>query len=111
MIDLVSGKVHEFKKYAVEELQRRELGPFSPETDPAEAARTHEIAEQILAYEPKPPPGLFGPNAKGESGGLVVAKRVAIWLGIVLAITLGSQFESAGELSFAACLTESLMPA
>jgi hypothetical protein len=101
MIDLVSGKVHEFKKYAVEELQRRELGPFSPETDPAEAAKTHEIAEQILAYEPKPPPGLFGPNAKGESGGLVVAKRVAIWLGIVLAITFGSQFESAGELSFA----------
>ncbi len=100
MIDLVSGKVHEFKKYAVEELQRRELGPFSSETDPAEAAKAHEIAEQILAYEPKPPPGLFGPNAKGESGGLVVAKRVAIRLGIVLAITFGSQFESAGELSF-----------
>lgn len=102
MVDMVSGKIHEFKKYAVQELQRRELGPFHPDTDPDEAANARIVADEILAYEPTPPPGLFGPNARGERGGLVVAKRVAIWLGIVLVITFGTQFESVASLSFPA---------
>lgn len=102
MVDLVSGKNHEFKKLAVEELQRRELGPFSADTDPDEAARAREIADEILAYTPKPPSGFLGPNAKGERGFSVIARRVAILLGVLLVLTVGAQFESAGELSFAA---------
>lgn len=102
LVDMVMGKNHEFQQHAVRELMRRDLGPFSPETDPEEAERGRETAEQILATPPPTAAGLFGPNAKGERGVRVVLRRIAILLGIVLVFTAGIQFESPGTLSFLA---------
>jgi len=101
MVDMVMGRNYEFQKHAVRELQERELGPFNPVTDPEEAARAHETAQEILSYTPPPPAGLFGPNARGERGVRVIAPRLAVLLGVLLVFTAGVQFETASTLSFA----------
>ena len=102
MVDMAIGRNHEFQQHAVRELKRRELGPFSPETDPEEAERARETAEQILTSPLPTATSLFGPNARGERGVRVVLPRIAILLGIVLVLTTGMQFESPGTLSFPA---------
>ncbi|MCH7868329.1 MAG: alkane 1-monooxygenase [Myxococcales bacterium] len=100
LIFMMTGRNHEFQQQAVRELMQRELGPFSPETEPEEAERAHETARKILAHTKPPHAGLFGPNAEGERGLRVVLPRIAILLGVVLVLTVGVQFENPGALSF-----------
>jgi alkane 1-monooxygenase len=101
MVDMVMGRNDEFQAHAVRELQRRQLGPFSSETDPEEAAQAQETAQQILAHTAPPPAGLFGPNPAGESGIRVIAPRIAMLVGVLTILTIGVQFETANSLSFA----------
>jgi alkane 1-monooxygenase len=100
LVDMVMGKNHTFQQYAVRELERRELGPFSPETEPEEADLARETARKILDHTPPPDPGLFGPNAEGERGARVIAPRIAILAGVLLVLTAGVQFENPEALSF-----------
>ena len=102
MVDMVSSKNQEFMKLAVEELMRRDLGPFSADTDPEEAASAREKANEILSYEPTPPSGLFGPDERGDRGAAVVLPRLAKLFGVIFVLTLGVQFEATESFSFAA---------
>jgi alkane 1-monooxygenase len=102
MVDMVSSRNPEFMKLAVEELRRRALGPFSPDTAPEEAAWARERADAILSYEATPPPGLFGPNERGDQGAAVVLPRLAKLFGAILLLTIGVQFEAPESLSFVA---------
>ncbi|MFT5443837.1 MAG: alkane 1-monooxygenase [Myxococcota bacterium] len=101
-VDMVMGRNNDFQRYAVRELQRRALGPFSPETSPEETAEAEETARKILAAPPQTPPNLFAIKAEGTSGLAAYASRLARFAVVMLVITAGMQLESTGELSFAA---------
>ncbi len=102
LVDMVTDRNLDFRKLAVQELRRRELGPFSPETGPEEAEEARTTAEEILSQTTPARAAFFGPNAKGERGARVVLRRTAILLGVLLALTVGVQFENPDTLSFAA---------
>ncbi len=102
MVDMVLGRNTEFQKLAVGELMRRGLGPFRPGGDPEKMLAARETAEAILARPIPEPGGWFGPSAKGETGSWIVARRFLITGALLLALTLGVQFEDPGAMAFGA---------
>jgi hypothetical protein len=100
-VDMVIQRNDEFQKKAVRELQARALGPFSPQTDPDEAARAGELADGILAREIQEPPGPFDPDAQGRAGLRAFLPRFGKAALFVLALTLGVYLEAQSAIPFA----------
>ncbi len=103
-IDMVMARDQDFVLQATKELKRRQLGPFSPETDPEEAAAAEEKAQEILARGPIQEQPLFGPNEAGETGWRVALPSLAKMAAFLLVVTFGVQFETAPSIPFAAHL-------
>ena len=120
MTDLVMGKNAEFQRLACDELARRRLGPFAPaEADGASANSSlapldPKIARERLAEVQAERDAKGKPEGKPEGALRLIASHLAalppllrgglVGAGLLLALTLGVQWEAAGEMSFAARL-------
>lgn len=96
-VDLVMANNAEFRAQATAELERRNLGPFEDVSDPEERARL--VAEGRGDQQP----GRSGPIAGLAKLFAFVPAQFRPFLVaavLVLAVTLGVQIESPGEMSF-----------
>ncbi len=91
MVDLATGRNAEFQRAAVEELKRKQLGPF------AEDAAPDELATSAEAQAAKPHPVL---RAWSQLS-IPVRRTLALAVALV-AFTLGAQWEAADGRSLAA---------
>ena len=91
MVDLATGKNAEFQRAAVEELKRKQLGPF------AEDAAPDELATSADLQAAKPHPVL---RAWSQLS-IPVRRTLALAVALV-AFTLGAQWEAADGRSLAA---------
>ena len=121
MADLVLERNAEFQQLASQELARRRLGPFAPEiasardeSEPSEAPApidpevAHARLQEAQAEQESKAPPAWNLVPKPLSRWLALLpplpRRLVIVAGLLLAVTLGVQWESAGEMTFAARL-------
>jgi alkane 1-monooxygenase len=112
MTDLVIGKNAEFQERACDELARRRLGPFAA-TEPDAASgdsplppldtkiARERLAEAQAQHEAEIKPGFISAHLAALPP---LVRRVLLGGGLLLAVTLGVQWEAAGEMSFGARL-------
>jgi hypothetical protein len=112
MVDMVMEKNAEFQERASQELARRRLGPFAPEPAPeeAEAPRPPAIeAQQARARLEQAQAEYDGERSPGpirRSLGKLppLPRQLLLASALLIAVTLGIQWELAGEMSFPARL-------
>jgi alkane 1-monooxygenase len=111
MTDLVIGKNAEFQRLACDELARRRLGPFVPaEADDASSGAAlpldpriarERLAEVQANREPESNPGFVAAHLAALPP---LLRRGLLGTGLLIAVTLGVQWEATGEMGFGARL-------
>ena len=112
MVDMVMEKNAEFQERASQELARRQLGPFAPEPAPEEAeaplppAIEAQQARARLEQAQAEYDGERSPGPIRRSLGKLppLPRQLLLASALLIAVTLGIQWELAGEMSFPARL-------